>query len=293
MMSVVTATTVEEPTSTTEQAEVSTADTGLPDLLAPVDLTDSSSADTLVDPSPSEPITADGSTALMTTMEGDSYGGDPYGGDPYGGDPYGGDPYGGDPYGGTAPTTTGISDVNVLEDADDEVISLYDAFDDDDDFDEDLDYQVVGNTNSSLFASVHTDGYGGLVLDFADDAYGSADLTVRATDTDQMWVETTFTVTVDPVNDAPVIHDFVGVDQGGGNWEFEGYVTDVDDVVEGMVVHLGGVLEPYYVNVAVQANGYFYVYQAFPGLESGYATAQTHDDEPADSNLALYYVTVV
>ena len=44
---------------------------------------------------------------------------------------------------------------------------------------------------------------GTLTLDYAPDQNGTADITVRATDTSGDFVETTFTVTVNPVNDVP------------------------------------------------------------------------------------------
>ena len=67
-----------------------------------------------------------------------------------------------------------------------------------------LTFQVVGNTNPSLFDSVDI-GDGRLAMIFAADALGSADLTVRATDPGGLFAETTFTVVVEAVNDAPVI----------------------------------------------------------------------------------------
>ena len=45
---------------------------------------------------------------------------------------------------------------------------------------------------------------GTLTLDYAADQNGMADITVRTTDTSGLWVESTFTVTVNPVNDAPM-----------------------------------------------------------------------------------------
>jgi hypothetical protein len=47
---------------------------------------------------------------------------------------------------------------------------------------------------------------GALTLDYAADRSGTAQLTVRATDSGGLFVESTFTVTVNPVNDAPVNH---------------------------------------------------------------------------------------
>ena len=53
--------------------------------------------------------------------------------------------------------------------------------------------------------STNIDGVAGtLTLDYAPDENGTADITARATDTGGEWVESTFTVTVNPVNDGPV-----------------------------------------------------------------------------------------
>jgi VCBS repeat-containing protein len=102
------------------------------------------------------------------------------------------------------PTTSGIADVTVAEDAADSVIDLYAAFADTEDLDPAMTYTITNNTNAGLFTSTNIAG-GNLTLGYAPNANGSADITVRATDTGGLWVQSTFTVTVNPVNDAPVI----------------------------------------------------------------------------------------
>ena len=67
---------------------------------------------------------------------------------------------------------------------------------------------------------------------------------------------------------------------------------DVDDEVEGMIVDLGGVLASYGATATVLSNGMFTLTREFPGLQSGYATAQTEDDDEAKSNLAVDYILV-
>ena len=64
-------------------------------------------------------------------------------------------------------------------------------------------YTVVGNTNAALFSTAVNGAAGTLTLDYAPNAFGTADLTVRATDTSGAFVDTTFTVTVNPVNTRP------------------------------------------------------------------------------------------
>ena len=106
------------------------------------------------------------------------------------------------------PTTTGITDVFVAEEAGNTVIDLFAAFDDPEDPDSALTYTVEANTNPALFTSLPINGaLGTLTLDYAPDANGTADITVRATDTGfpVLFVETTFTVTITEVNDTPIL----------------------------------------------------------------------------------------
>lgn len=101
------------------------------------------------------------------------------------------------------PTTTGIADVLVIENADDTIINLYPSFADVEDADEDMTYTIVNNTNPDLFADIGiVDGE--LRLSYAADQFGDATITIRATDTDGLLKETNLTVTVDAVNDAPI-----------------------------------------------------------------------------------------
>ena len=102
------------------------------------------------------------------------------------------------------PTTVGIADVTVAEDAADSVVDLFAAFADVEDLDPTLTYSITNNTNPGLFTSTTIDGgAGSLTLNYAADQNGAADITVRATDTGGQFVETTFTVTVNAVNDTP------------------------------------------------------------------------------------------
>ena len=102
------------------------------------------------------------------------------------------------------PTTSGLADVAVLEDAADSVIDLFVAFADAEDADAALTYTVTANTNTGLFSAATIDGAGGtLTLGYASGVSGMAAITVRATDTSGAFVESTFAVDVSPVDDAP------------------------------------------------------------------------------------------
>jgi len=100
-----------------------------------------------------------------------------------------------------------IADVTVDEDDPNTVLDLSDIFHDPD-LDETLTLSVSGNTNGGLAATtmVGTD----LTLSYIADQDGSADITVRATDPVGVWVEDTFTVTVNPINDGPIVANPIG-----------------------------------------------------------------------------------
>lgn len=102
-----------------------------------------------------------------------------------------------------AVTGTGIPDVTVDEDAANTTIPLYDYFEDDDG-DTGLTFTVQSDTNPALFTAVTISGEPDvLTLDYAPDQNGTATLTIRATDGGGDWVEDSFLVTVNAVNDPP------------------------------------------------------------------------------------------
>ena len=115
---------------------------------------------------------------------------------------------GGGPPTNLPPTTTGIANESIFVGDPEPVIDLFAAFDDFEDPDEDLTYTIANNSNSSLVTATTIDGsLGTLSLTCAPDATGSAEITVRATDTGNpaLSVDTTFTLTVDVFDpNAPV-----------------------------------------------------------------------------------------
>ena len=82
-----------------------------------------------------------------------------------------------------APTSLDTSTVNSDEDAAEYFVSLWDAFDDLENDDDELTYQIISTTNPDLFDSLSIDaGYGNLIVNTANDASGTAQIVVRATD---------------------------------------------------------------------------------------------------------------
>ena len=102
----------------------------------------------------------------------------------------------------TSPTTNGIGNVTVAEEAANSLVDLFAAFADLETADAQLAYTLVQNTNPGLFSSTNITA-GQLTLDYAPNANGSAVLTVRTADPGGLSVETSFTVTVTPGNDDP------------------------------------------------------------------------------------------
>ena len=113
------------------------------------------------------------------------------------------------------PTTTGIDDVDVSEDAENTVIELFKAFNDKEDEPKQLTYTVTANSNTDLFDAVTIDpAQSTLTLDYKANMFGQATLTVKAEDRgitgvpgSKLSVSTSFKVTVGEINDLPVLQN--------------------------------------------------------------------------------------
>jgi uncharacterized delta-60 repeat protein len=108
----------------------------------------------------------------------------------------------------TNPASTGIPDVTVDEDAAPTTIDLNAVYDDAQDTDAQLTFSVQANTvtNGAVTTTI-TNGI--LMLTYPANKYGAGAITVRATDLDGGFTDTTFNVTVNSVNDLPVANDDV------------------------------------------------------------------------------------
>ncbi|MBL7219448.1 MAG: lamin tail domain-containing protein [Phycisphaerae bacterium] len=106
-----------------------------------------------------------------------------------------------------------ISDFTVVEDSANTVLNLAGVFYDPDTSvknDDVLTLSTVSGGPGLVTAVI--DG-NELILSCVGDQNGAADITVRATDSDSHWVEDTFTVTISPVNDAPIVaSEFTDID---------------------------------------------------------------------------------
>jgi Ca2+-binding RTX toxin-like protein len=132
-----------------------------------------------------------------------------------------------DDFPNTPPFAIGIADITVTKNAPNSTVDLFAAFEDTQESDTTLTYSIEANTNNGLFDSVTIDGVTGtLTLDYAANTQGSADLTIRATDSGGQFVNTTFTVSVITASNAnDVLFGSYGndyLDGGSGNDEIFG-----------------------------------------------------------------------
>jgi len=128
------------------------------------------------------------------------------------------------------PTTDGIDNIDVDEDSIDTAIPLVDLFADIED--DTLTYTIQSNSNIPLFSATDIDS-GILTLDYAPDANGNADITIRATDSDDEFVEAAFLVSVSPMPDAPIVKLPIGDREATEDKPYylniSGYFGDADD----------------------------------------------------------------
>jgi hypothetical protein len=189
-----------------------------------------------------------------------------------------------------APSTSGIANIEVNENASPTSINLTNDFTDGGTSEANLNFQVVGNDNVSLFSSVGVSS-GTLTLNYAPNQSGSANITVKATDLAGNSTTVTFNVDVDGLDQPPVISNFQVVSEDGNDlWTISGTVTD-DTNPTGYVVSFGGVLANYNFTATVNPDGTFSVTEDLPDLQMGSATAMTVDAQGLDSNTAMYWVT--
>ncbi len=114
-----------------------------------------------------------------------------------------------------APTTTGIADVVVFDNAAPSTVPLFPAFHDAEDASSQLSYAIVGNTNPSLFQFVGIEPASGkLLLTYAAGATGSSQLSIKATDSMGKTVTTQFQVKVVPFI---TYTDFLSLHPGADN----------------------------------------------------------------------------
>lgn len=99
---------------------------------------------------------------------------------------------------GSTPTTNGIANLQVMGGTSESVIDLFAAFDDAEDADAALTFTLVEATNPTIYdTTLINNGAGTLTITYPEAiVLGTMSVTVRATDTDGLFIEDTFTATV-------------------------------------------------------------------------------------------------
>ena len=119
--------------------------------------------------------------------------------------------------GNTTPTVeNAISDISITTPRPDFVVDLRTVFDDVEDADDAMTYNIQSNTFSGTFTSISIDASDVLTIDYDDTAAGegTGTITIRATDSGPLFVEDVFDVTVSAAgggNNAPTAN--AGTDQ--------------------------------------------------------------------------------
>ena len=121
-------------------------------------------------------------------------------------------------------------------------------------------------------------------VDFATSAFGVAVLTVRATDTSGLWVESELAGTL---NDPPVINTFSHEAQPQGFWLFEG--TLADESRGSVVVRFTGLFED---EVTANPDGTFSISKQLGEGVWGDVFAQATDEFGLQSNIAVTLVGI-
>lgn len=154
--------------------------------------------------------------------------------------------------------------------------------------DANLQLAILSNSDPSLFSSATINTSHELVLQYAGSQLGSAVLTLMATD--EAGNSQTYDLQVNRGNAAPMI-SFSYQLEADRIVTLSGTVTD-DASVAGLTVSFGGVLAQYGLTATVQADGTFSVTAQLFGIQSGTATALTHDVQGLASNTATINLEV-
>lgn len=136
----------------------------------------------------------------------------------------------GDPFTGcgSPPMFMGNPVITEFEDAGDLVIDLWAMFDDATDPDNLLAFDIPAGPDSAIAVAAVDGTAGELTLSFVPDAVGGTDMTVRVTDTDGLFLDTVFSITVSSVNDPPAFDaaDPPEADEDAGEQLVTGWVAN-------------------------------------------------------------------
>ena len=122
-------------------------------------------------------------------------------------------------YGQAPQFVGGTTSFTVDEDSSPTCIDLYADFQDEGTPDQNLQFEWVDQDGDDLFSSVDISN-GTLTLSYAPDAFGQSDITIRVTNAEGVSTEQNYSITVNPVNDAPTTTGLSNIEVAQGSPTF-------------------------------------------------------------------------
>ncbi|HEX6963714.1 MAG TPA: dockerin type I domain-containing protein [Lacipirellula sp.] len=183
-----------------------------------------------------------------------------------------------------APSTTGGRAIAITDLLGNVGINLYDDFSDAETPDNQLTYEIVSNSDPSLFDDASIDPATGILnLNSAAGQSGRSTITVKATDSSGLWTTATYVVDVNYTNSRPWL-DFEVRQVEGSTFEIVGYVLDDGVSPEGMIVNFSGA---YVGRASVYPDGSFAFAVIIPPENWGNIYATVTDFQGSTSDLVI------
>jgi hypothetical protein len=182
-----------------------------------------------------------------------------------------------------APTTEGIGLQQIAVGATDVAISLLYSFDDAEEGASGLTYSIVGSDNPAMLGNSYINPTTKeLVLNATPGMSGRSAITIRATDSGGLFVDTEVIVEVGYQNVAPTIQAYAGL-LGPHTWMIIGQLTDYDDAPDNFIMELTGEINKRFT---VQEDGQFECVVIFShDLDDYTFYLTTWDPQGAQSNV--------
>jgi hypothetical protein len=184
-----------------------------------------------------------------------------------------------------APTTKGLNAAEIPVGAQDVALSLLYGFDDAEDGAGGLEYSIVDFENEALLGGSYIDTNSNeLVLNAAAGINGRTSLTIRATDSGGLFVDTVIMIDVGLQNAVPAIQAYAGL-LAGFDWYIVGQLVDFDDAAENFIMELTGAVTQRFL---VQEDGQFECVITVPSTTTDYTVyLTTWDPQGAQSNTVM------
>lgn len=191
-----------------------------------------------------------------------------------------------------APTTSHFGLVTIDDDAVDIAISLWDAFDDEEETDTQLTYSVTSVSDPSLLDSYSIDPLtGSLVVNGftpqgGGQVAGRTEVTVMAMDSSGQTSESVLTIDLHRTNAAPSL-TASPTQSGRDYWTVSGWVTDADDDLDDFWVVLSGAFSAI---VSVAEDGFYSYTSTLPGYGFSEVFVSTNDPNGLSAQPLLVYL---